>query len=129
MSSRESTVQKHIRLAAQADGVLLLRQNSGALMDKTGRLVRFGLANESKAMNENMKSGDLIGITPLVITQDMVGKTVGVFTSVECKEAGWVQPRTKRELAQERWATWVRTYGGFAGFAASIEDAKKIWGK
>ena len=129
MSSRESTVQKHIRLAAQADGVLLLRQNSGALMDKTGRLVRFGLANESKAMNENMKSGDLIGITPLVITQDMVGKTVGVFTSVECKEAGWVQPRTKRELAQERWATWVRIYGGFAGFAASIEDAKKIWGK
>ena len=129
MSSRESTVQKHIRLAAQADGVLLLRQNSGALMDKTGRLVRFGLANESKAMNENMKSGDLIGITPLVITQDMVGKTVGVFTSVECKEAGWVQPRTKRELAQERWATWVRAYGGFAGFGASIEDAKKIWGK
>ncbi len=123
----ESTVQKHIRLAAKEDGVLLLRQNSGALKDMTGRLVRFGLANESKQMNDQFKSGDLIGITPLVITPEMVGKTVGVFTSVEVKTEGWKYKGTPHEMAQERWRAWVASYGGFAGFAASVEEAKRIW--
>ncbi len=125
----ESTVQKHIRLAAKEDDCLLLRQNSGALKDVTGRLVRFGLANESRQMNEQFKSGDLIGVKAVVVTPDMVGKTVGVFVSVESKTEGWTYKGTAHEQGQDRWRAWVASYGGFAGFAASVEEARRIWNK
>ena len=124
---KEAPTQQRIRLAAAEDGVQLLRQNSGALFDKQGRMVRFGLANESPAMNKTYKSGDLVGITPIVVTQDMVGMTLGIFTSVECKRTGWTYKGDAHEIAQSRWAYWVKQHGGLAGFASSVASARQIW--
>jgi len=129
MSKREETVQKEIRLAASEDGILLLRQNTGALPDRSGRIVRFGLANESAAMNKTYKSGDLIGITPLIIGPQHVGQLVGVFTSVEVKHEGWQWAGNAHETAQSNWANWVRQYGGLSGFAPSVQEARTIWRK
>jgi hypothetical protein len=118
----ETAVQQQIRLEAGRRGVALFRNNNGACMDEDGRMVRYGLANDSKAMNEKLKSHDLIGITPHVITVRDVGSTVGVFTSVEVKRAGWVYKGTKREKAQLAWSELVIKLGGRAMFATSPEE-------
>ena len=120
---KESSVQQRIRLKAAYLGLHLWRNNNGACEDKTGRLIRYGLANESAALNKRIKSSDLIGITPITITPDMVGKTIGVFTAVECKPSDWhLTPSDERGHAQAAFHTLVRDAGGLAGFVTCEED-------
>lgn len=126
MSQSEARVQQEIRLASIVTGSNLLRNNVGALLDKRGVPVRYGLANESKAQNEKLKSSDLIGWTQVTITPDMVGRTFAVFTSVEVKEDGWVYTGTGREVAQKRWVDLVLAAGGLAGFANSVGEFLEI---
>ena len=126
----EDEVQQYVRIEAAKYECNLLRNNTGVLEDKTGRPVRYGLANESSKQNENFKSSDLIGIASIIITPQMVGQRIAVFTAVEVKKEGWTfNPRDKREVAQLAFINWVKKLGGFAGFAQSIQDLKKILGK
>lgn len=118
----ESTVQQLIQLCSPKVDCWLLRNNSGAMVDGTGRVVRFGLGNESKKLNATFKSSDLIGIKTITITPEMVGKKVGVFTACEVKEEGWKFRGKPRESAQKNFIDWVRARGGFAMFAQSAED-------
>lgn len=114
----EAYTSSLVRLAAPGAGYWLTRNNVGALRDQSGRLIRFGLANESKALNESIKSGDLIGWRSVVITPEMVGQRVAIFTSVECKKAEWKPGEDpKREEAQARWAALVIAAGGEACFS------------
>lgn len=120
----ESYVQSAVRLeAARAAGVKLFRNNVGVLLDKTGRPVRYGLANESPDINRVIKSGDLIGWRSVLITHADVGRTIAQFLSRECKAAGWTPaPPTDRhrfahEQAQRAWANLVNEAGGDAMFA------------
>jgi len=124
----ESTVQQEIQIQAMNSGCHLMRNNSGACMDDTGRLVRYGLGNVSKQHNERIASSDLIGFTKITITPDMVGKTLAVFTAVEVKKEEW-NPKTysKRETAQFNFINWIRNNGGFAGFANSVDKFKEIF--
>ena len=110
----ESSVQAEIRLRTSQAGWRLWRNNVGVLTDERGVPVRYGLANDSKAVNAHLKSGDLIGIRPVVITQDMVGMTIGQFVSIEVKAPGYKPGNTAREKAQRAWAALVTTLGGFA---------------
>lgn len=126
----ESEVQQRIQIHGPHYDSLLMRNNSGALKDIEGRVVRFGLGNESAKRNEIIKSSDLIGITTITITPEMVGMRIGVFTAVECKRSDWVASLTdKREKAQGNFIDWVRSRGGLAGFAKSIDEFKKILGR
>lgn len=109
----ESTVQAEVRLSAVKHELQLFRNNVGVLLDETGRPVRYGLANESKELNEKIKSGDLIGWRPVFITPDMVGKVIAQFTSIECKGEN-SKTKKSRARAQERWAELVRKNGGLA---------------
>lgn len=111
----ESSVQAEIRLLASQRGWRLWRNNCGVLPDRNGRPVRFGLANDSKALNKQFKSADLIGIIPVVVTQEMVGNTIGVFASVEVKHPDW-RPTAgdERYQAQCRWRDLVLSLGGYA---------------
>lgn len=119
---READVQARVRLEAARRGWMLWRNNVGVLMDSRGVPVRYGLANDSKKVNENVKSGDLIGIRPVVITPAHVGNVIGQFVSVECKHAGWrPSPTDTHEAAQMRWAELVLLAGGHAVFATSPE--------
>lgn len=106
-----------VRLEAPRYGVWLGRNNVGALLDKRGVPVRYGLANESKQMNEVMKSGDLIGIRAVLIQPWHVGTTIGQFVSRECKRPGWTYRGDAHETAQANWAALVTKYGGDAKFA------------
>ena len=114
----EAAVQSMVRVEASQKGARLFRNNVGAGTLADGSFVRWGLANDSKQLNEQVKSADLIGLRPVLITEWHVGKTIGQFISRECKHAGWkFNPKDKREVAQERWARMVNALGGDARFA------------
>ena len=123
----ESDVQQWIQIEGPKHHCMLMRNNSGAYISSDGRQVRYGLGNVSKKQNTNIKSSDLIGFTTIVITPDMVGKTVAVFTAIEVKSPDWKRSLAdKREKAQMAFINWVRMSGGLAGFANSVESFKAI---
>lgn len=107
----ESSLQNRIRLEEAKRGVRLFRNNSGVATDRHGRPVRYGLANDSSALNREVKSSDLIGI-------DGEGK----FVSLEVKRPGWVFRGTEREIAQLNWIVFVNCMGGRARFVSSLAD-------
>jgi hypothetical protein len=113
----ESRAQANVRLEASSKGMRLWRNNNGGATDASGHFVRFGLANDSEAINKRIKSADLIGIRPVVITREHVGNTIGQFVSREIKRPGWSYTGTDRERAQAAWAQLVLALGGDAGFA------------
>jgi len=113
----ESSVQQRVRLAASQAGVRLWRNNCGGFKADTGQFVRYGLANETAAMSKHIKSSDLVGITPYVVTGGDVGRTVGIFTAIEVKKHGWKFTGSPRETAQLRFILLVRALGGIGQFS------------
>ena len=111
---KESEVQTTLRIKASEKGWRLWRNNVGAGKLENGAFIRWGLANDSAGMNKIIKSADLIGINPVLITQDMVGTVIGQFVSREVKAAGWQKRDTEREKAQQRWADLINSMGGDA---------------
>lgn len=118
----EMDVQNAVRIRAGESGCLLMRNNVGVLPDANGRPVRFGLANDSKKLNQTFKSSDLIGITPVPVQG---AGYIGVFTALECKAPGWVFTGSQREVAQAAFHNRVRALGGIAGF---VSDPKQLDG-
>lgn len=113
---KESNVQKLIQLALSDAGCTSFRNNCGVLKNDAGIPIKFGVGNPG--------GSDLIGITPVVITADMVGRTVGVFTAIEVKTAkGRVRPE------QNNFISVVKGSGGIAGVCRSVEDALELIGK
>lgn len=113
----EAWVQSVVRLEAPERDVMLFRNNVGALRDDRGRVVRYGLANDSAALNKECKSGDLIGWRRVTITPSMVGCVIAQFVSRECKRPGWSYGGDDHERAQLKWAHLVLADGGDAAFA------------
>ena len=117
VANAETTLQQQIRLALGTHpDTKLFRNQVGSLPDpRTGRLVTFGLARGS---------ADLIGWRTVMVTPDMVGQQLAVFTSIEVKTpTGRVRPE------QQAWLAVVQNAGGIAGVARSVEDAVKLVGK
>lgn len=118
-AAREAWVQGQVRLRAALAGMHLWRNNVGALKDERGVPVRYGLANDTAALNARLKSGDLIGWRRVMIQPQHVGCILAQFVSRECKAPGWEYKGTPREKAQLAWATLVQSNGGDAGFIAN----------
>lgn len=115
----EGRQQSLVRIEAANKGIRLFRNNSGAFTDETGRVVRYGLANESKAANEVLKSPDLIGWRKRIITPDMVGNVIGQACMREMKHEGWqFNPRDKHEVAQFNFLKLAVADGCDAAFAS-----------
>lgn len=112
----EAWAQSAVRLEASQKGVKLFRNNVGALKDTKGRLVRYGLGNDTPALNDVLKSADLIGVRSVLILPNHVGCTIGQFVSRECKEPGWQYTGAGREPAQLAWANMINSMGGDAAF-------------
>lgn len=123
----ESAIQTAVRLELAKRNCQMWRNNVGACVDQDGRHIRYGLCNESKQLNEKIKSSDLIGITPVSITPQMVGQVLGVFTAIETKREGWhMTPGDERAKAQAAYHDIVRAVGGYAGFATCEDDLLRI---
>lgn len=118
----ESAVSQRTVVAASKRGIRLSRNNVGVWMDDRGVPVRYGLWNQSVKMNQNMKSSDLIGITPVTITHDMVGQIVGVFTAYETKRGDWTYSGNRHEKAQLNFIMFVSSLGGIAKFVTCEAD-------
>jgi hypothetical protein len=112
----EAAMQNQYRFLAAQQGAVLWRNNVGAALDARGVPIRYGLANESKLMNAQWKSGDLIGIRPVKVTPEMVGTTIGRFISAEIKRQGWKYSGSVHERAQQNWIDLVVSLGGEANF-------------
>lgn len=108
----EARVQDLARLTATKLGWRLFRNNVGVLKDERGIPVRYGLCNDTPAMNKRVKSSDLIGIRPVIITPGMVGTTLGQFVGREIKKSGWQYKGNEHEQAQLRFGEIVTSLGG-----------------
>lgn len=138
----EAEVQTAIRLRASELGIPLFRNNRGACEDKTGRVIRYGLANDSAKLDKVLKSSDLIGVLPKFVrlggsfpTTRLSEAGFGAFLSVECKrsdwQGGWPKPIdpakfNAREVAQQAWINLIREHGGVAGFARCVEEFEEL---
>ena len=108
----EHEIQQRIRLACGRGPVRLWRNNTGALVDKQGRFVRFGLC---------MGSSDLIGLRSLEVTPEMVGQRLAQFVALEIKaDSGTVSPEQKAFLQL------VQQLGGLGAVCRSIEQAQAV---
>ncbi len=113
----EAWAQSATLLEASNKDVRLWRNNSGAFKDDRGRLVRYGLANTSKELNETLKSPDLVGWRGVVIQPQHVGHKFGLCVLREMKEPGWQYRGDAHELAQWRFLAMAQADGCDAGFA------------
>jgi hypothetical protein len=62
-------------------------------------------------------SSDIIGWKPVVITPDMVGKTVAIFTAIEVKYGS-----TKITEEQKNFVDQVNKHGGFAKIIYGVNE-------
>lgn len=109
--SDELAVQNAIRIEHGSGPARLWRNNTGALKDAAGRLVRYGLCPGSS---------DLIGLRTRIITEADLGHRFAQFVAIEVKDRGRLTPE------QERFIAMVQQAGGLAGVARSPEDARAI---
>lgn len=119
-AGHEAYVQQAVRLEASSKGCRLWRNNVGAVQTDDGRHIRYGLCNESKRVNEKIKSSDLIGICPVLVKPEHVGRTHGIFLAREVKRESWQYSHTKREQAQLNFLNLVLSLGGDSAFAKGI---------
>lgn len=103
---RESEIQAEIKKALALRGTPVWRNAVG--FDRATK-VHYGIG---------LGSPDLVGILPLVIGPEHVGRTLGVFLGVEVKT-----PIGRLSQDQKRWHTVARDRGALVVVARSVEDA------
>jgi len=111
MSEKKTT--EEVLLEASNSGARLFRQNvgmgwAGKVVGRRGNLMTIRDPRPLRA-GLTVGSSDIVGITPVEITEDMVGQTIGVFTAVEVKYG-----RTATTEQQIRFLGMVEKLGGIS---------------
>lgn len=122
----EAVVSQKVQYELCRLGGYGMRNNCGAAFDATGRPIRYGLMNESRAVNSEYKSSDLIDCLPILIQPHHVGRTFGLFVALETKQSDWkLRPSDSHAQAQLRFINLIRKNGGMADF---VTDARQVEG-
>lgn len=115
----EAQVLQKVRMKASKLGARLFRNQVGTYELKDGTIISSGMGKGSS---------DLIGWTPTVITPEMVGTTVALFTAIECK-APKLKPTHKGKQPtpeQQNFINTINRIGGIAGVCWSENDLEPI---
>lgn len=120
----ETNIVREIQIAASRIGARLIRQQTGMGWIGKGKRKPDGtvIIPNARPFHSGFTGwSDTGGFTPVLITPDMVGQTVAVYTQVEVKtDTGPV--RTE----QRDWISYVRSQGARAGIARSPDDVIRI---
>lgn len=131
----ESNIQRIIRKEISPFGTYF-RTNVGKawtgneiLRPKSGQPVQVTLypgdvlIRKARPFSTGMPPGasDINGMTRVLVTPQMVGTTLAVFTAIEVKKPG-----EKRTPEQVNYQRQVKESGGLCGVACSAEDALRI---
>jgi hypothetical protein len=110
----EAELQQQIRLLSTGN-VRLFRFQCGHFELKDGRRITVGVPGMS----------DLQGWKSVVITPDLVGQRVAIYTALEIKAPG---NRTEKERLKKQLAfiATVKEHGGIAGMVESVEQAMEV---
>lgn len=122
----ESNILKLVQLALSKLGsVTTFRNNTaqawvGVPIARTANTITL---KDYRPLHAGLTKGssDLIGWTEMVITPDMVGRKVAVFTAIEVKSASG-----RATTEQINFIQRVRDADGIAGIARSPQDAVEI---
>lgn len=120
---QERDIQNAIRLAANDYG-RFFRVNVGTgwvgnIIRKSANTITLG---NFRPLTTGVPKGfsDLIGLTEVTITPEMVGQKIAVFTALEVKSKnGKVSP------AQRSFIDMVKARGGLAAIVRSVEDLQE----
>lgn len=82
--------------------------------------------SKTRAGLEADGASDLIGFFPVVITPEMVGHTIAVFTAVETKKSAWTAPKGETEEQQAKFIKLVNKFGGISFFLNNANNLKKM---
>jgi hypothetical protein len=118
----EASVLARCKVRASKMGGRLWRNNKGAAYLQDGTFLRYGILNDSKRISDEIKSSDLIGGYPLLITPAMVGTTVCQLWLVECKKEDWHFGADDHDNAQLKFLELGLAMGARATFATSEDD-------
>ena len=108
---KESSILRSIRARMGQLRILVLRYQVGTFIAPDGSVVHIGEKGVS----------DLIGIVPHTVTQEDVGKTLGVFTALEVKDA---KGKLRRE--QGPFLNRINELGGLGAVVRSDADAEDV---
>lgn len=114
---KESNIEKLCRLAAAKLGLVLWRNQRGKTQDMRGQWISYGLGPDG--------ASDEIGFYSTVITPDMVGQRIAIFSAIEIKKPG-AKTNPARLHNQISFIANIRKHGGIAGVAECPEDLEKI---
>lgn len=109
----ETSVLKKIQLALSGAGARIFRNQVGTYKLAIGGYVTSGLG---------VGSSDLVGWSTVVVSPEMVGRKVAVFTAIEVKTFS-SKTKKRRLEEQKNFIRVVKEAGGIAGFARTEEEA------
>ncbi len=132
---KESNLQNLIRIKLSQLGILNFRNNTG--MGWAGKAERHYATKRITVYNGDVVvrqarplhsglcegSSDIIGIKSVVITEDMIGQTLGVFVACEVK-----LPKGRISPKQKIFDTNINKAGGLAGVVRSVDEVDEFIG-
>ncbi len=108
-------------LGKHAPHVRMSRNNIGLAHYPDSAPVKYGVFGD-------VGGSDRIGWTTRVITPDMVGQRVAIFTAIEVKKPGKI-PNTAHVKTQRHFCDVVIAAGGIAGIVQSADEALALVGQ
>ena len=99
MRNQETNIMNKYLLHFSGAGAMVWRNNTGKFRSMTDpqRIVSVG----------QVGTADIIGVTPVTITADMVGKVIGQAIAIEVKT-----PTGKQSQDQKNWQQAFENHGG-----------------